>query len=82
MPCAGDFNEIRSIYEKHGGAIRPTWQINTFNEAIQDCDLHEIPFMGPVVTWMRCDEIFLKSLIEGWLLLIFEPLLTYSLIFQ
>lgn len=48
--CAGDFNEILSLDEKSGGATRPFQQMASFNDALQDCNLTEIPVLGPMLT--------------------------------
>ncbi|KAI5324876.1 hypothetical protein L3X38_033949 [Prunus dulcis] len=51
--CMGNFNEIISNVEKVGGNPRPQWQMDDFKEAIYDCCLKEIPFLGSPFTWSR-----------------------------
>ena len=49
--CMGDFNEILSGDEKAGVHQRPQWQMEDFREAIQVCELYDLGFSGPMVTW-------------------------------
>ncbi|OMO90520.1 reverse transcriptase [Corchorus capsularis] len=61
--CAGDFNEILSNDEKLGGVVRSNRQMEQFREAIEDCELKEIPVQGPKMTWnrkMRGETVFEK----------------------
>ncbi|OMO67876.1 reverse transcriptase [Corchorus capsularis] len=51
--CGGDFNEITNLDENLGGAARPQWQMDNFNQAIGDCELHSIPVKGPRLTWSK-----------------------------
>ncbi|XP_074278185.1 uncharacterized protein LOC141601781 [Silene latifolia] len=48
--CIGDFNEILYANEMKGGT-RAQWQMNNFREAVEDCNLTDIPFEGYEFTW-------------------------------
>ena len=48
----GDFNKIRNVNEKEGGASRPPQQMTCFNNAIDFCRLKELEFVGPLFTWI------------------------------
>ncbi|OMO64558.1 hypothetical protein CCACVL1_21676 [Corchorus capsularis] len=78
MPWAigGDFNEILSCDEKVGGPPRPSWQVQNFRDAIDDCDLDLLPVVGPEMTLRRGrgeNAVFERldrhdlSLLESWL---------------
>ena len=43
---ADDFNDMLSLEDKKGRIPHPDWLINGFKEAIDDCNLHEIPLYG------------------------------------
>ncbi|KAL6134008.1 hypothetical protein ACLB2K_066241 [Fragaria x ananassa] len=48
----GDFNEIASSVEKEGGgALRPDRQMEAFKEALEECELADLRFVGPSFTW-------------------------------
>ena len=49
--CGGDFNEILQSSEKLGGLPRPTYLMQNFRNAIDDCGLSGIQFKGPHFTW-------------------------------
>ncbi|KAL0343067.1 UNVERIFIED_CONTAM: hypothetical protein Sangu_1194100 [Sesamum angustifolium] len=49
--CAGDFNEILDQSEKLGGPPRPTWQIQKFREALEQCELVDLGFAGTPFKW-------------------------------
>ncbi|KAM5559224.1 hypothetical protein ABKV19_020731 [Rosa sericea] len=49
----GDFNEIRQLEEKSGGRLRPFLQMDSFNQAINDCFLQEMEFTGPMLSRPR-----------------------------
>jgi hypothetical protein len=49
--CAGDFNEILLACEKEGGAARPQIYMDRFKEALEDCALHDLGFVGDPFTW-------------------------------
>lgn len=46
----GDFNEIRNVEEKEGGASQPLQQMARFDSAIDFCRLKELKFVGPLFT--------------------------------
>lgn len=46
----GDFNEIRNVEEKEGGASQPPQQMARFDSAIDFCRLKELKFIGPLFT--------------------------------
>lgn len=48
--CMGEFNEITSVNEKMGGAIRPKAQMAGFQDAILDCGFLKVPYSGSVFT--------------------------------
>lgn len=52
----GDFNEIVSMSEKEGGAMRRESLMDAFKEAIDDCGLHDLGFKGRTFTWQRGTE--------------------------
>ncbi|XP_074318679.1 uncharacterized protein LOC141655501 [Silene latifolia] len=54
---AGDFNETRSIQERHGGDQNMIRRCNAFNNWIEDCELIELEFSGPLHTWARGNSI-------------------------
>ncbi|XP_062028694.1 uncharacterized protein LOC133744637 [Rosa rugosa] len=48
---AGDFNEILCHADKSGGPARPVGQIQRFRQALVDCDLVNMGFVGSRFTW-------------------------------
>ncbi|XP_074303688.1 uncharacterized protein LOC141638174 [Silene latifolia] len=50
---AGDFNETRSLAERHGGDSNMARRCENFNNWIENCDLIELAFMGASHTWAR-----------------------------
>lgn len=44
--CAGDFNELLKSHEKLGGQLRPYWQMQQFREALDECRLLDLGFVG------------------------------------
>ena len=40
----GDLNEIQFLHEKEGGNPRPIQYMQAFQEAIDDCELHDIGY--------------------------------------
>ncbi|KAL2929580.1 Thymidylate kinase [Bienertia sinuspersici] len=63
----GDFNEITSLAEKEGGAIRSERQMDSFRKAIDDCCLRDLGYKGSIFTWTcvreRLDRFFAD---DGW----------------
>jgi hypothetical protein len=49
--CAGDFNEVLHQHEKEGGCPRPQACMDRFKAALEDCELHDLGFVGDVFTW-------------------------------
>ncbi|KAK9688730.1 hypothetical protein RND81_09G007000 [Saponaria officinalis] len=47
----GDFNEILSIEENEGRAIRRESQMDAFRETMDDCALHDLGYKGNIFTW-------------------------------
>ncbi|KAL0302936.1 UNVERIFIED_CONTAM: hypothetical protein Sradi_6161700 [Sesamum radiatum] len=48
--CIGDYNKILFQYEKTG-TQRHQWQMNDFRRALEQCDLSDLGFQGPMFTW-------------------------------
>ena len=51
--CIGDFNEITSQFEKVGGCLRPTRQMDHFCTAIHHCNFIDLGYVGSPFTWSR-----------------------------
>jgi hypothetical protein len=49
----GDFNEILYLHEKEGGNPRPQQYMNAFRDALVDCDLKDLGYLGDRFTWRR-----------------------------
>jgi len=49
--CSGDFNEILFGCEKEGGPLRAESSMQKFRLALEDCDLHDLGFIGDPFTW-------------------------------
>ena len=47
----GDFNEIVALEEKFGREDRSFRQMTGFREALSDCSLTDLGFVGPEFTW-------------------------------
>ncbi|KAK9741349.1 hypothetical protein RND81_03G099000 [Saponaria officinalis] len=50
---AGDFNENRSLAERHGGNQNMARRCKIFNNWTENCKLIEFEFLGPSHTWAR-----------------------------
>ncbi|XP_074265135.1 uncharacterized protein LOC141587559 [Silene latifolia] len=50
---AGDFNESRSLTERHGRDHNMARRCALFNDWIEDCELIELEISGPSHTWAR-----------------------------
>ncbi|KAM1299330.1 hypothetical protein ACFX2F_026033 [Malus domestica] len=48
----GGFNELLGIHEKEWGPIRLMNQIMAFRNAVYDCHLHDLGFLGTPYTWI------------------------------
>ena len=51
--CAGDFNEITKQSEKVGGRLRPFSQMQNFREALDECGLMDLGYIGSPFTWSK-----------------------------
>ena len=49
--CLRDFNEILSITEKEGGAIRTQQQMDGFRRVINFCNFQDLGYCGADYTW-------------------------------
>ena len=49
----GDFNEILYSHEKEGGAPRPMNMMQNFRDALVNCELEDMGFIGDQFTWRR-----------------------------
>ncbi|KAJ1295804.1 hypothetical protein BS78_01G250800 [Paspalum vaginatum] len=49
--CCGDFNEILFNYGKEGGPPRAEDCMEKFLQALEDCELHDLGFVGDAFTW-------------------------------
>ncbi|XP_074271727.1 uncharacterized protein LOC141595661 [Silene latifolia] len=54
---AGDFNETRSLTERHGRDANMARRCDMFNNWIEDCELIELEFSGAAHTWSRGNSI-------------------------
>ena len=49
----GDFNEILMGSEKEGGALRSQRNMQNFRDALVDCNLFDMDYIGDIFTWRR-----------------------------
>jgi hypothetical protein len=49
----GDFNEILFDSEKEGGLLRPQRYMQNFRDALEDCQLQDMAYIGDRFTWRR-----------------------------
>lgn len=49
--CVGDFNETLFGSEQFSRSARPEWQMRNFREAVQDCSLQDLGWLGVPYTW-------------------------------
>ncbi|XP_073353800.1 uncharacterized protein [Aegilops tauschii subsp. strangulata] len=49
----GDLNEIQYLHEKDGGNPRPIQYMQAFQQVIEDCEMHDLGFIGDKFTWHR-----------------------------
>ncbi|XP_074299645.1 uncharacterized protein LOC141630789 [Silene latifolia] len=54
---AGDFNETRSLSERHGSDNNMARRCERFNNWIEDCELIELAFTSPMHTWARGNSV-------------------------
>ncbi|XP_073019426.1 uncharacterized protein [Primulina eburnea] len=64
--CIGDYNDMLSTEDKRGRVTHPQWLIFGFREAIDDCNLTDIPLNGHQFTWERSrgSENFVEERID------------------
>ncbi|XP_042983334.1 uncharacterized protein LOC122312737 [Carya illinoinensis] len=64
--CMGDFNELLSNEEKYGAADRPFLQMERFREALDECELSDLGFIGSRFTWSNKMEgrAFIKERLD------------------
>ena len=51
--AVGDFNEILYHHEKEGGRARLQRHLQAFHDALDDCELTDIGYIGDIYTWHR-----------------------------
>nr|XP_023920446.1 uncharacterized protein LOC112031976 [Quercus suber] len=49
----GDFNELLKSHKKLGGRLRPYGQMQKFREALDECGLFDLGFVGNKFTWYK-----------------------------
>jgi hypothetical protein len=49
----GDWNEIIYAHEKEGGNPRPMQYMQAFRDALTDCGLEDLGYIGDTFTWRR-----------------------------
>ena len=49
----GDFSTTRFVNEKIGGNLAYDTAMADFHECLFNLELADIPFMGPIFTWMN-----------------------------
>ena len=62
--CSGDFNEILFSYEKEGGPPRAELNMQKFRQALVDCGLHDLGFVGDPFTWRNNHHMAAKFVKE------------------
>ncbi|XP_074310528.1 uncharacterized protein LOC141646557 [Silene latifolia] len=55
--AAGDFNETRNLAERHGGDSNMVRRCELFDNWIENCELIELEFSGPLHTWARGNSL-------------------------
>lgn len=51
--CVGNFNELLKTHEKFWGCLRPYGQMQNFLEALDECGLLDLGFVGNKFTWYK-----------------------------
>ena len=51
--CGRDFNEILLLSDKINGNDRKALAILNFRLALEDCNLVDLRFISPMMTWIR-----------------------------
>jgi hypothetical protein len=64
--CVGDFNEIVEQAENEGSLMRRDYQMKSFREALEFCQLGDLGFIDPHFTWcnQRMDHTFTKERLD------------------
>jgi hypothetical protein len=64
--CIGDFNEILMQEEKTRALLRKEGQMDQFENALVNCQLIDLGFIGSKYTWTncRCDRNFVKERLD------------------
>jgi hypothetical protein len=64
--CIDDFNEILTQEEKPGALLRKEWQMDQFRNALVNCQLTDLGFIGSKYTWTNCrsDGNFVKERLD------------------
>lgn len=77
----GDYNEILSNNDKHGGAIRSETQMDAFHSTMDHCHLLPLPYyIGDLFTWRKniqngswMNEILDWAIINNYWDFVFSP---------
>ncbi|KAL5571254.1 hypothetical protein UlMin_020851 [Ulmus minor] len=66
--CAGDFNEILNGNEKLGGGVKSQRAIDEFRNAVDDCLICDLGFVGDPFTWCnnRPNDLIYERLDRGF----------------
>ena len=51
-----NFNEIINGTEKWGGSMRQRWQMQAFQQRLEECNLTDLGFIGSKYTWSNCRD--------------------------
>jgi exonuclease III len=64
--CIGDFNKILTQEEKIGALLQKEGQMDQFRNALGNCQLTDLGFIGSKYTWTNCrsDENFVKERLD------------------
>jgi exonuclease III len=64
--CIGDFNEILTQEEKTGAILRKEGHMDQFRNALVNCQLTDLGFIGSKYTWTNCrsDGNFVKERLD------------------
>lgn len=64
--AVGDFNEIVHQLEKYGTTLRNEKQMESFRNALEDCQQCDLGFQGPILTWSNKggDGTFTKECLD------------------
>jgi exonuclease III len=65
--CLGDFNEILLVCEKEGGQPRQQGCMDQFREALEECELADLGFVGDPFTWRNnthTSKLYIKERLD------------------